>query len=1163
LAAKNPSQDPALSPELCNGTDYRGNAAYSFDLGTPDKAFTCASCHSGGILEFDRNTGVRHDEELSWDETEDGEGFFSKADYDDSQIDGDLFSYSPDEYSRGFIGRPHKFNWKKSGVLDTDCFLCHASRSAGLAVQTSNGWKTTCPTPANPRVFVFVKKDPEGKVVEISLGFPPRLTQEEASQGYTIDSAASYSDPLERLVALYYQQVIGQCLQNSGLNPSDSQRAAQAQSLTVAVVAGSLRHGVTKGFTVPYSRLGGSDYTYDGDGLSDFFGQFYLDPGAPNYSARDYLRNAFFESTVEGQPYVGAGLYLRQASMANEFSYRPFDPSETAPIVNLARAGFFFGWADSGTLMGVKSPDDPSKPLAFVVLKKNPQTGEFEAKTYYSTTDLSKVELPILETSGAYTLVAPGSSEAGVSKTHQGTSDRDLGLMCSQCHFAVPDPQNPWTADGQNFYPSWFVRRGIIGLGADVVKRGAVYAPDEHEDDSSVAPISITPGGEVAQKGETEGLPSGYDVHFDSEKGDLTCLSCHGQDNLSREQKLSHNPHNFLKGNDPAGEVMPALDYNPSVQTCEKCHWGSNEAAAEAHQCFGPAASVHISRIMCQVCHIPFKTYWSFRFFDDTMGYSNQFDDRLMSVGLEDGQLVARQFPPEWAIPAFAPSPTYGVNYSYVIAQTDDDGNDRIASIFQIDMDPNRAQMRVDNDMFGMWAIDRSLFPWRWEPVIVKRHTVSDGGEDVVKAGLINPVQVATWVDAETGRALFVREMNMAVDGVAYDSSGKPLGRSTVDPEEPEKSVPAITVDPATHKLAYKIHWVEGNPGGLPDYVDDDDGDGLPEISTNAEYEAMKEALRQVLKAEDPDRPHNPVILFAMAPFGVDHGVLPREYSLGAQDKGPFSCLACHDTDESKNRLSPAVLGGDESAGREITLVPVAFPEEAIAESKAAGFWKLPEGAEVKDGKIVITQGAMARFTSVPVESKEYAAFYLITPDGTVTGPESDEVKIAAGAGAVEVPTAVKVEKVEEAAVEESALEAAKEEGISTPVLATEIFDIHTKDDRFNAPVTFTVKYDAAKVSGKVAVLVSEDGNSWTKLAEFAVDPDNPFVTFARQKLSYFAVVGSASSSIPSTTSTSTGGGGGGGCSMGAPQSAAGGLANLGVLLSGLLGLFVRRRRGE
>ncbi len=1168
MAAKRPAQDPALAPDLNGGIDYRGNTSYSFDLGTPDKIFTCASCHSGGILEFDRISGERHDLNESWDEGSDGEGFFSKADYDDSQIDGDLFSYSQDEYSRGYIGKPHKFNWKKSGVLDTDCLLCHASRSLAenLVVQTANGWKAINPTPANPRVFIFVKKDQDGKVVEITLGFPPQLTYEEKNKGYTIDSAASYSDPLERLVSLYYPDVIEYCIKKSGVDTSNPQTLMKLRSYTTARVTEVLKKGITTGFAVDYTPFRGNRFAYkdsdNGNRLSTFFSQFYLDVGAPNYSARDYLRNAFYESTVEGQPYVGAGLYLRQTNLSSGFTYKPFDPNESAKIVNLARAGFFFKWADSGTLMGIADPSDPSKPLAFVVLKRNPDTGQFEAKTYYAKdADLSEVQLPILETSGAYTLAkADPSKETGVSKYHEGTKDKDLGLMCSQCHFAIPDTENRWTPDGEHFYPSWYVRRGIIGLGADVVKRGAVYAPEEHENDSSVAPIAIDPSGEINDDlSATQGLPVGYDVHFDSNKGNLSCLSCHGQDNLTEEEKLIHNPHNFLKGNDPAGEVMPALDYNPSVQTCQKCHWGSDEEAAKVHEnFFGPAAKAHISSIMCQVCHIPFKTYWSFRFFDDTMGYSNQFDNRFKSMDQDTG--TVEQFPPEWAIPAFAPSPTYGINYSYVIAQTDDDGNDAVMPIFQIDMDPNRAMMRVGNDLFGNWAIQSGLFPWRWEPVIIRRHTIGDDGQDVVKAGLINPIQVATWVDAKTGRALFVREMNMAIDGVAYDSSGKPLGRSTVDPEDPQKSVPGITIDPNTHKMAYKIHWVKGNPGGLPDYIDDDNGDGLPEINTDAEYMAMKEALKQVLDAEDPDHPHNPVILFAMAPFGVDHGVLPKEYSLGAQKEGPFSCKACHNADETKNRLSPAVWSGDESAGREITLAPISLPEKAIEESKEAGFWKVPDGAQVKNGKIVITQGAMARFTSVPVESKEYAAYFLITPDGEVTAPEIEEVRISAGPGAVEVPTAVKVEKVEDPQIEESALEEAKKEGVENPVLAGEILNIHTKENKFNTPVTFTIKYDPNKVSGKVAVLVSEDGKSWSKLAEFTVDPNNPFVTFARQTLSYFAIVGNAPSSTP-TTSTTSAGGGGGGCSMGAPQSATSGLINLGALLSGLLGLFITRRR--
>ena len=1170
MAAKNPSQEPGLAPELNNGTDYRGNVAYTFDMGTPDKAFSCAACHSGGILEFDRISGERHDLEEAWDSESDGGGFFSQGNYTDSEIDGDLFSYTQDEYARGYIGKPHKFNWKKSGVLDTDCFLCHADRSQNLSVNAANGWSANNPTPANPRVFIFEKKDPSGKVTEISMGFPPVLTPEEAQNGWTVDSAASYSNPMERIVSIYYGDVVQQCMMNSGIDLQnvDPMTKMKIQSFTISVITNYLRHGQTNNLTIPYgkyfSNLGGKDYTYNGNRLSSFFSTYFLDPGAPNFSARDYLRDAFYESTTEGQPYVGAGFYVRQSSMNSGFSYKPFDPNETAKMVNLARAGFFFGWADSGTLMGVANPKNPSIPLAFVKLEKQPD-GTFKAVTYYAKdADLSAVKLPILETSSHYTLCSSDTnSENGVKKIHNGDKDKPLSYMCAQCHFAIPDTHNKWTPDGEHFFSSWYVRRGIIGLGADVVKRAAVYAPDEHENDPTVAPIAINSNGEIAQLNATEGLPTGYDVHFDSAKGNLSCLSCHGQDNLSEEEKSHHNPHNFLKGNDPAGEVDPALDYNPSLQTCVKCHWGSDAAAAKAHESwFGPAAKAHISSIMCQVCHIPFKTYWTFRFFDDSMGYVNQFDDRFKSLTMNNGTITVQQFPPEWAIPAFGPTPTYGLNFSYVIAQTSDNGNDTLLPITGIDMDPYRAIMRIGNKNFGAWEIKEGLFPWRWEPAIIRRHTIDDSGHDVVKAGLINPIQVITWVDAKTGRALYSREVNMAIDGIAYDKNGKPLGRSTIDPENPEKSVPGITIDPNTHKFAFKIHWVKGNPGGLPDYIDDDNGDGQPEINTDQEYKAMKEALKQVLDAEDPGHPHDPVILFFMAPFGIDHGVLPKEYALGAKREGPLSCAACHNSDESKNRLSPAVWSGNENAGRKVTLSPYALPEKAIEESKKAGYWKVPDGVKIENGKFVITQGALAKVTSVPVESKEYAAFALMTPSKSDT-ISVENITISYPAGAVDTPTMVKVEKVENESVKESAIDSAKNIGIQTPTIAGEIYKIETKTNEFKSPVTISLPYDANKITGKAVLLTSEDGKNWRVISEQDVNPDNPFITFTTQKLSYFAVVGTASSEEypTSTANTASGGGGGGGCSLAPATTASSGLASFGAMLSGLLGLMLGRRR--
>ena len=1191
MAAKHPANDPGLAPDINNGIDYRGKVAYDMDMGTPDKVFTCASCHSGGIMTFDRDTGKRHDEIESWDDTKDGTGFYSKASYTDSEVDGDLFSYTPDEESRGYIGMPHKFNWKKSGVLDTDCLLCHSDRSLAekenLVVKTANGWNAANPTPANPRVFVFVKKDPTGKVVEISMGFPPQLTQDEAQKGYTIDSAAFYSDPLERLVAVYYgdviQKVIGAELQNSNVDPStlNQQQMMAIQSFTIGVITGYLKHGMTTGFTIPYSQLKQKigvdlkDFTYNdsdfNNRLSGFFGQFYLDLGAPNFSARDYLRNAFYESTTEGQPYVGAGFFVRAASPQNNYSYNPMkDTDKTVPFVRLARAGHFYGWSATGTLMAIADPNDPSRPLAFVRLEKQ-SDGTFKAVAYYAEdADLDNVKLPILETDGHYTLIKPNpdTETAGVTVSHQGDSDKDLSLMCAQCHFAVPDTENRWTVDGKHTFPSWYVRRGIIGLGADVVKRAAVCAPDERQNDPSVAPIAITPDGEMAKynsmqdaQSVTEGLPVGYDVHMAKDGGNLSCLSCHGQDNLSEEEREHHNPHNFLKGNDSAGEVMPALDYNPSVKTCTSCHWGTDANAAEAHKAwFGPAAGAHISAIECQVCHIPYKTYWTFRFFDDSLGYVNQFDDRLMKFDKSTGTVY--QFPPEWAIPAFGPTPTYGLNFSYVIAQTSDDGKDTVLPITGIDMDPYRALMRVGNSQFGLWEIKPGFFPWRWAPAIIKRWTIDDKGNPVLKAGLISPIQVFTWVDASTGRALFTREMNMAIDGVAYDSNGKPLGRSTIDPEDPDKSVPGLTIDPKTGKIAFKIHYIDGNPGGLPDYIDDDDGDMVPEISTDAEYEALKTALKQVLDHEDPGHPHNPVIMTFMAPFGVDHGVLPAEYALGSQRSGPLSCNACHNPDESKNRLSPAVWKGNESAGREVTLTVRALPELAIKESKDNHAWFLPKGTKVEDGKFVITQGALCRVESVKVESKDYAGFFLVTPDGTVTGPNWDEISVSVQPGTVDTPTAIKVEKVEDPSVEESALSAAKSSGIGTPVLATEIYDIHTKTDSFKEPVTFTVKYDPSKVAGKIVVLASEDGKNWSVVTTGTVDPNNPYVTFARTKLSYFAIAGEAPSSVPTSGNASvSGGGGGGGCSIAPEAAPASGIGSLLTMLSGIAGLFIGRRR--
>ncbi|WP_283400903.1 hypothetical protein [Desulfurobacterium pacificum] len=1124
-------------------------------------------------MEFDRKTGVRHDIEESWDNDTDGTGFFSNATYSDEEVDGDLFSYTPDEYARGYTGKPHKFNWKKSGVLDVDCFLCHADRQVGSSDDMSvrsGMWYADNPTPANPRVFVFEKKDADGNVVEISLGFPPSLNATEIADNYTIDSANFYSNPLGRIVSLYYGPDIVNCLSNINATENLNLRILVAEELTEYIKRGMLSNATAYFDGLINLRIYNPEdnstiCTFNATtapDLGNFTRTFFLDPGAPNFSARDYLRNAFYESATEGQPYVDSGMFLRITTMSNNFTYDP--TNSTVPFVRLARAGFFFGWADSGTLMGVSlkgaiNSDNETLsyyPLAFVRLEKQ-SDGTFKAVTYYaklaesgddSGEKVLKVNLPILETGpktgGHYTLCSADSSdEDGVAKI-QPTVNKDdaLTYMCAQCHFAMPDEKNVWPNPlygtpmynqlppilQKQAFPSWYVRRGIIGMGADVVKRGAVFSR-ESEDDNSTAPIAIDSNGEIANStvvngiSSTEGLPIGYDVHFDKDKGDLSCLSCHGQDNLSEEEKAYHNPHNFLKGNDPAGEVDPALDYNPSLQTCVKCHWGSEAAAATAHEPFfmkvdgENTAYIHLQKIECQVCHIPYKTYWTFRFFNDLVGYSNNFDNRFRTFN-SDGTI--QQFPPEWAIPAFAP--TYGVNFAYTITQTTDNGGDVVVPMTMIDMDPYRALMRWNDNgtMFGMWATGANplmkpyLFPYRWAPVIVKRYTIDDNGNQVLRAGLINPIIVATWMDASTNRVLYIRELNAAVEGFPLT----PSGGSTIDPENDNqtKEVPGLIVDNNTGKVCVKL--INNS------FVCDDDGDMVPEIDTETEYEAMKDALKQVLESEGEKDP-NPVMFIGMAPFGIDHGVLPAGYALGSHglDDKPLSCKACHSDDPSKSRLSPEVYSGDATKGRFITLVPFGLPSEAIEDAKKYGGWKLPFDLETKtiNGKTVMgaTQGAFMNFVSVPVESKEYVAYALATP-GKSDSVMVNDVTISYPAGSVDTPTLIKVEKVEDGAIEESLLDAAKSLGVQTPVIAGGIYRIETKDNRFNLPVTFTLPYSVFKVTGKVLLLKSEDGKHWSVITSQVIDPQspNPYISFSTTELSYFAVVGPASTEVSSIT---------------------------------------------
>lgn len=147
----------------------KNKSQLTFDIGTPEEVFTCASCHpGGGPYEFDRN-GQRMDR------------VDTKTVPD---MDGDYYYYTSDEVARGTAKKPHPFNWKKSGSLEADCLTCHLDPDA-KRIADANGVK---PVAYNPRLRIFARRQ-KGKVTEVSLGIYP---------GTGWESAFTYTDPLIR-----------------------------------------------------------------------------------------------------------------------------------------------------------------------------------------------------------------------------------------------------------------------------------------------------------------------------------------------------------------------------------------------------------------------------------------------------------------------------------------------------------------------------------------------------------------------------------------------------------------------------------------------------------------------------------------------------------------------------------------------------------------------------------------------------------------------------------------------------------------------------------------------------------------------------------------------------------------------------------------------------
>jgi len=940
-----PLQDPAVpdgAVEGINPADANAYKGFNFDMGTMNHNITCNSCHAGGgAAQFGRET--KSLDEILKEKL--GEDLFNQLATKDwfirdeellakTGIDGDLLGYSDYEVGAGYIGKPGVFNYKRAGVNDTDCFMCHADASSDKTIYSEvNGVKVYPLMPANPRVMVFKGMTADGETIVISLGFPPEVGEKIGGKEVAqIDSAYYNSVPLSVLAGVYMAQ-----------DPK--------------TFVGNIATGKDR--------------------------RFFLYPNNANGATREVARVAYFEhpkSTKDkdgGEAYVAGGAALFK-DKNDEVVYRTF-------------AGFFFKYVSTASLMGVDTNQN-GVPLAYVRFVKD-ENGVWKPEVYYDKdefNDKGEVDLPVLENRLGdknvpateakpedYTYSVPtklGDGENPYPEMTEGHKNREWGYVCSYCHMAIPYKSGE-TPDGKSVY-TWMTRKGTLGLAAEIVKRGDVFSYDIHRggEDKGNLPADAFKGVDFKdpqQKQEAFGrmttaksvlsfddVPIGYDVHFDSEKGNMTCLSCHGEGSLSPEEKEYHPiHHDFLKGNDWGGHWDQSLDYNPSLKTCVDCHFGgSRQLAAEVHENFfldsEAKAALHIEKISCEVCHVPYRTHWTFRAFYDVVGYSFNFDNRMLFYKEGEPNKVEK-LPEEMFTPGFGPFMPiggYGAPQPFCIARTDN-GTDVVIPIYQADFDPRQAALRLEQDDFGIWKVPGNSFPWGWATVIINNGFRPDtpGGQKFMYR-IADPLTLVTWYDKSTGKVLYTREINAALTGeVVSDAASKgilPAGQK-------DKKVPAYYW--TGEKVCVKTI--------LGEEICDDNGDYLPEIDKDEEYEAMKEALKEVLKAEGVKNPE-PVFYIWTAPFSIDHGVLPKEYALGSGEKTvngeKLGCTSCHNAQTGRlpqanmadikesEELSQLIVKDDKGnvkffgLGREIVTVPVKIPATAYKEAVRV-FFNSPE----------------------------------------------------------------------------------------------------------------------------------------------------------------------------------------------------------------------------
>ncbi|PLX40994.1 MAG: hypothetical protein C0609_11465 [Deltaproteobacteria bacterium] len=605
-------------------------------------------------------------------------------------------------------------------------------------------------------------------------------------------------------------------------------------------------------------------------------GLFYSSLDAPSPATRDAVRMP----TVEGgRPMAQEG----QNGFTMHNGYSPFDQKTNhvtvgSDFVWASRKflGYHFRESASAGMMGLDLDGD-GIPLAYVKLVKKPGVtlaqvpsevqNYFDAEIYYDPQDLA--------------LFADAQGSKAPILASDDTGGHKWDLVCGRCHVGFVDPVN----DGV------YIRPAHMGMKADVPKRGTWWKMDyEGMEDYEQLLADIA----ALKKAPSE--LAGYDVH--ASKG-VECVDCHAK----KDGTATNANHNFGKGIDTGGTVRNDLDYT-RIKVCVDCH--DKDAMVLAHrENFDGEANVidHFEHVACETCHVPQKSYWSFRAFDYSLGIAYNFNSRYMPNPGDPGNIDDMKpfsdfydfgiMDPQPGYYAAAPlygvgglqwagqsNPLYGMDVVTSIAYFDPSGPDALTAMRSIindnvfpeyfnpmkPMDPYAMFYTMMTDMDGY--TDTTMGPeafvatangqsyFNMTPVLYKKPD-QDGK---IKLFPGNPVTILTWADfdeeGKVDKVLYFREMNSIIAGATSRevmNGAHQMGLILINEE---------------------IIW-------------DDNFDLRPEISNETELDAVRQALETVLAREDelagkPGTIHDLRLTMVAHYFTITHNILPASQALGA-----------------------------------------------------------------------------------------------------------------------------------------------------------------------------------------------------------------------------------------------------------------------------------------